>query len=106
MSASEATKRGRTVTFPYTPAAISNVACAGSFVCPDCGGEATYGHGIMGSGEPMRCGWCFDEWAFRGRPAVRAEMEAKRDFLFSGVRHLLDRVTWAEACATEGGATP
>ena len=81
-----------------TPAAIATVVSAGvARRCPDCGIEETCFYGLMGTHEPLRCARCYDDWAFAGKPAVRARMEASRDLLFSGVRHLLDRVEWVEA---------
>lgn len=79
------------------PAAVATVVCSGIVgSCPVCGEDVAQLYGLMG-GDLLRCGWCYDDWAFSGRPAFRAAMEAKRDLMFSGVRHLLDRVTWAEA---------
>jgi hypothetical protein len=81
----------------YVPAAVANVVSSGfALACPDCGESSVTMYGIMGSGLPLLCGRCYDNWAFAGRPALREQMEAKRDLMFSGVRHLLDRVIWEE----------
>lgn len=82
----------------YVPAAVATAVSYGAVrVCPICGEERTCFYSLMADSGPMRCGRCYDDWAFDGRPALRAQMEAYRDLMFSGIRHLLDRVTWAEA---------
>jgi hypothetical protein len=82
----------------YLPAAVATVVSSGPpHPCSGCGEWRAQFYGLMGANHPMLCGRCYDDWAFNGRPALRAAMEAKRDLMFSGVRHLLDRVIWAEA---------